>query len=187
MVSAVAEATVPQVCVVVRKAYGAGLYAMGGPGFLPDATLALPTAKIAVMGPEAAVNAVYANRIAQIEQEEGAAAREAFVAERRAEYERDVDLERLAADLVVDGVMMTAALVNVTARRCSPGCATPPTATAPSATSAARCPRSDGHRSATGRPASFQAVKPPSTWATSSRPMSTRVAVARAERHPDWQ
>ena len=35
MVSAVASATVPQFCVVVRKAYGAGLYAMGGPGFAP--------------------------------------------------------------------------------------------------------------------------------------------------------
>src|SRR5918995_122038 len=57
MVSAVASATVPQICVVLRKAYGAGLYAMGGPGFGPDATIALPTARIAVMGPEAAVNA----------------------------------------------------------------------------------------------------------------------------------
>ena len=64
MISAVSEATVPKICVVVRKAYGAGLYAMAGPGFEPDATLALPTAKIAVMGAEAAVNAVYANKIA---------------------------------------------------------------------------------------------------------------------------
>ena len=64
MVSAVSSATVPQFCVVVRKAYGAGLYAMAGPGFGPDATIALPTARIAVMGPEAAVNAVYANKIA---------------------------------------------------------------------------------------------------------------------------
>ncbi|MGH3991708.1 MAG: acyl-CoA carboxylase subunit beta, partial [Pseudonocardiaceae bacterium] len=60
MISAISEATVPKICVVVRKAYGAGLYAMAGPGFDPDATLALPTAKIAVMGAEAAVNAVYA-------------------------------------------------------------------------------------------------------------------------------
>ncbi|MGL4175988.1 MAG: acyl-CoA carboxylase subunit beta [Dermatophilaceae bacterium] len=105
MVSAVASATVPQVCVVLRKAYGAGLYAMGGPGFAPDATLALPTARIAVMGPEAAVNAVYANTIAEVEQAEGPAARDAFVAARRAEYEEDVDLERLAADLVVDHVV----------------------------------------------------------------------------------
>jgi acetyl-CoA carboxylase carboxyltransferase component len=101
MVSAVAEATVPQVCVVLRKAYGAGLYAMGGPGFGPDATLALPTAAIAVMGPDAAVNAVYANQIATLDP----ADRDAFVAERRAEYLSDVDLLRLAADLVVDAVV----------------------------------------------------------------------------------
>ena len=107
MVSAVSEATVPQFCVVVRKAYGAGLYAMGGPGFMPDATLALPTAKIAVMGPEAAVNAVYANKIAEITDPEEQAA---FVAARRAEYEEDVDLERLAADLVIDGVIEADAL-----------------------------------------------------------------------------
>ena len=75
MVSAVASATVPQFCVVVRKAYGAGLYAMGGPGFAPDATLALPTARIAVMGPEAAVNAVYANQIAEVERTQGEEAR----------------------------------------------------------------------------------------------------------------
>ena len=66
MITAVSEATVPQFSVIVRKAYGAGLYAMAGPGFGPDATLALPTARIAVMGPEAAVNAVYANKIATI-------------------------------------------------------------------------------------------------------------------------
>ena len=110
MVSAVSEATVPQFCVVVRKAYGAGLYAMAGPGFGPDATLALPTAKIAVMGPEAAVNAVYANKIAQVEAQQGIEAREAFVAERRREYEEDVDIERLAADLVIDGVLEADAL-----------------------------------------------------------------------------
>ena len=66
MITAISEATVPKICVVVRKAYGAGLYAMAGPGFEPDATIALPTAKIAVMGAEAAVNAVYANKIAAI-------------------------------------------------------------------------------------------------------------------------
>src|SRR5689334_8523657 len=67
MITAVSEATVPKICVVVRKAYGAGLYAMAGPGFDPDATIALPTAKIAVMGAEAAVNAVYYNKIMAIE------------------------------------------------------------------------------------------------------------------------
>jgi acetyl-CoA carboxylase carboxyltransferase component len=102
MITAVSEATVPQVSVMVRKAYGAGLYAMDGPGFMPDACIALPTAKIAVMGPEAAVNAVYANKIAEIEDPDE---RAAFVAARRAEYEQDVDLLRLASDLVLDVII----------------------------------------------------------------------------------
>ena len=114
MVSAVSEATVPQLCVVVRKAYGAGLYAMGGPGFGPEATIALPTARIAVMGPEAAVNAVYANKIAQIEDPQEQAA---FVEARRAEYLEDVDLERLAADLVIDAVVEPEDLREEVARR----------------------------------------------------------------------
>jgi acetyl-CoA carboxylase carboxyltransferase component len=102
MISAIAEATVPKFCVVVRKAYGAGLYAMAGPGFEPDATLALPTAKIAVMGAEAAVNAVYANKIAAIEDE---AERAEFVRSRREAYEEDIDVLRLASELVVDAVV----------------------------------------------------------------------------------
>jgi acetyl-CoA carboxylase carboxyltransferase component len=107
LVTAVSEATVPKISVIVRKAYGAGLYAMSGPAFSPTATLALPSAKIAVMGPEAAVNAVYANHIAAIEDE---AERERFVAEKRREYEEDVDLLRLASELVVDAVVEPEAL-----------------------------------------------------------------------------
>ncbi len=114
MISAVSEATVPKICVVVRKAYGAGLYAMAGPGFDPDATLALPTAKIAVMGAEAAVNAVYANKIAALSSDEE---RAAFVAERRAEYERDIDVLRLASELVVDTVIEPAGLRDELIRR----------------------------------------------------------------------
>lgn len=102
MITAVSEATVPQVCVVLRKSYGAGLYAMAGPGFGPDATITLPSARIAVMGPEAAVNAVYANKIAALPDD---VERAAYVAARRAEYEEDVDLLRLASDLVVDAVV----------------------------------------------------------------------------------
>jgi acetyl-CoA carboxylase carboxyltransferase component len=102
MVTAISEATVAKICVVVRKAYGAGLYAMSGPAFEPEATIALPTAKIAVMGPEAAVNAVFANTIAGIADP---AERDAFVAEQRQIYEEDVDLLRLASELVVDAVV----------------------------------------------------------------------------------
>ena len=102
MITAVAEATVPTISLIVRKAYGAGLYAMAGPGFGPDACLALPTAKIAVMGPEAAVNAVYANKIAEITDP---AERAAYVLGLRQEYERDIDVLHLASELVVDAVV----------------------------------------------------------------------------------
>jgi acetyl-CoA carboxylase carboxyltransferase component len=114
MITAISEATVPKICVVVRKAYGAGLYAMAGPGFEPDATIALPTAKIAVMGAEAAVNAVYANKIAAISDE---AERAAFVASKREEYERDIDIVRLASELVVDAIVEPADLRGELVRR----------------------------------------------------------------------
>jgi acetyl-CoA carboxylase carboxyltransferase component len=114
MVTAVCEATVPKVCVIVRKAYGAGLYAMAGPAFGTDATLALPSARIAVMGAQAAVNAVFANKIAALTD---AAEREAFVAEQRRLYEEDVDLLRLASELVVDAVVDPADLRAEVVRR----------------------------------------------------------------------
>ncbi|HSF84613.1 MAG TPA: acyl-CoA carboxylase subunit beta [Acidimicrobiia bacterium] len=101
MLTAIAEATVPRISIIVRKAYGAGLYAFSGPGLRPEATVALPTAEIAVMGPEAAVNAVFFNKIQALPEEEQAA----FVTERRSEYEEDVDLLRLASELVIDAVV----------------------------------------------------------------------------------
>jgi methylmalonyl-CoA decarboxylase subunit alpha len=100
--------------VIIRKAYGAGLYAFGGPAFEPDATIALPQAMIAVMGPEAAVNAVYANKIASIEDPDE---RATYVAERRAEYEQDVDLMRLASDLVIDAIIAPSELREELIRR----------------------------------------------------------------------
>lgn len=102
MIAAVSEATVPKVSVIVRKAYGAGLYAMCGPAFEPDACIALPTASIAVMGPQAAVNAVYYNKIQAVPE---GPERDARVAELREEYRRDVDLGKLASELVVDAVI----------------------------------------------------------------------------------
>ena len=107
MITAMSSATVPQLSIIVRKAYGAGLYAMNGPGFEPDICIALPTAKIAVMGPDAAVNAVYAGKLAEIADPQE---RTAFAAHRRAEYERDVDLLRLASELVIDGIVSPADL-----------------------------------------------------------------------------
>lgn len=147
MVSAVASATVPQFCVVVRKAYGAGLYAMGGPGFAPDATIALPTARIAVMGPEAAVNAVYANKIAQVEADEGEAARDEFIAARRAEYPRTS---------TSSGWRRTSSSTRSSSPRpcatsCSPGCGTPAAAIAASPSAVGGSLRSDGRGGRRGR------------------------------------
>jgi methylmalonyl-CoA decarboxylase subunit alpha len=101
MIAAMSEATVPRICVVVRKAYGAGLYAMSGPAFEPDVTIALPQASIAVMGAEAAVNAVYFNKIQALPEAE----RPAYVEKLRAEYRKDVDLMKLASALVIDAVV----------------------------------------------------------------------------------
>jgi acetyl-CoA carboxylase carboxyltransferase component len=114
MITAVSEATVPKFCVVVRKAYGAGLYAMAGPGFEPDATIALPTARIAVMGPEPAVNAVFFNKIQAIEDPEE---RARFVAEKRAEYEHDIDILHLASENVVDAIVQPEDLRSDLSRR----------------------------------------------------------------------
>jgi acetyl-CoA carboxylase carboxyltransferase component len=88
--------------VIVRKAYGAGLYAMCGPAFDPDACIALPSAAIAVMGPEAAVNAVYYNAIQSVP---AGLEREQLVARLRAEYQEDVSLKKLASELVVDAIV----------------------------------------------------------------------------------
>jgi acetyl-CoA carboxylase carboxyltransferase component len=101
MITAVAEATVPKISVIVRKAYGAGLYAMAGPAFESDAVIALPSAQIAVMGPEPAVNAVFYNKLAELPESERAAKRK----ELEDEYREDVDLYKLAANLIVDDVV----------------------------------------------------------------------------------
>ncbi|GAC1640284.1 MAG: acyl-CoA carboxylase subunit beta [Candidatus Dormibacteraceae bacterium] len=101
MISAVSEATVPKICVIVRKAYGAGLYAMAGPAFDTDSVIALPSAQIAVMGPEPAVNAVFFNKLAELPEEQKAARRK----ELEDEYREDVDLYKLAANLIVDDVV----------------------------------------------------------------------------------
>ena len=101
MIFAMSEATVPKLSVIVRKAYGAGLYAMAGPAFEPDACIALTTAQIAVMGPEAAINAVYANKIEAMPEDE----RADFIAQKTAEYKEEIHVYRLASELVIDDVI----------------------------------------------------------------------------------
>ncbi|HEY4826535.1 MAG TPA: acyl-CoA carboxylase subunit beta [Solirubrobacteraceae bacterium] len=114
MISAVSEANVPKISVVVRKAYGAGLYAMAGPAFDPDCCLALPTASIAVMGPSAAINAVYYNQLQAIPDEDERAAR---TEELRREYAEDIDILHLASELVIDAVIQPEDLRSELIRR----------------------------------------------------------------------
>src|SRR5438874_629334 len=114
MISAVSEATVPKISVIVRKAYGAGLYAMAGPAFDPDCALALPSASIAVMGPQAAINAVYYNQLHAISDEGQRAAK---TEQLREEYAKDIDVLHLASELVVDAVIEPESLRSELERR----------------------------------------------------------------------
>ncbi|KUP08563.1 carboxylase [Bacillus coahuilensis m2-6] len=102
LIASMSSATVPKISVIVRKAYGAGLYAMAGPAFEPDCCIALPTAQIAVMGPEAAVNAVYSNKINEIQDTKE---KIQFIQEKQKEYQEHIDIYKLASELIVDAVV----------------------------------------------------------------------------------
>jgi acetyl-CoA carboxylase carboxyltransferase component len=99
---ATSSATVPKQTVVVRKAYGAGIYAMGGPAYDPESVIGLPSGEIAIMGPEAAINAVYARKLSQIEDEEERRQKEQ---ELREEYREDIDVHRMASEVVIDEIV----------------------------------------------------------------------------------
>jgi acetyl-CoA carboxylase carboxyltransferase component len=101
MVFATSMATVPKISVIVRKCYGAGLYAMCGPAFEPDATISLPQGQIAIMGPEPAVNAVYFNKIMELPESE----RAAYVKGKRDEFAADVDVYKLASEMLIDDIV----------------------------------------------------------------------------------
>jgi methylmalonyl-CoA decarboxylase subunit alpha len=101
LIAAISEATVPKISVIIRKCFGTGLYAMGGPAFGMDAVLSLPSGQIAVMSPEAAVNAVYYNKIDELPEEE----RARFIAEKRKEYAENMDIHRLASELIIDDIV----------------------------------------------------------------------------------
>ncbi|MFC6724912.1 acyl-CoA carboxylase subunit beta, partial [Halobium palmae] len=111
---ATSSATVPKQTVVVRKAYGAGIYAMGGPAYDPESVIGLPSGEIGIMGPEAAINAVYANKLAAIEDEEARAERER---ELREEYRQDIDAHRMASEVVIDEIVPPSSLREELAAR----------------------------------------------------------------------
>ena len=102
MIYATSSATVPKQTVVVRKAYGAGIYAMGGPAYDPESVIGLPSGEIGIMGPEAAINAVYARKLAAIDDPEERAETEARL---REEYRDDIDIHRMASEVVIDEII----------------------------------------------------------------------------------
>jgi acetyl-CoA carboxylase carboxyltransferase component len=113
MIFATSQATVPKISVIVRKCYGAGLYAMCGPAFEPDAVLSLPQGQIAIMGPEPAVNAVYYNKIMELPESE----RAAYVKAKRDEFAADVDIYKLASEMFVDDIVPGSALRDELVKR----------------------------------------------------------------------
>jgi len=70
LVYAYSEATVPKVTIITRKAYGGAYDAMGSKHLRADVNLAWPSGEIAVMGPDAAVNIIHRQRLAQAEKPE---------------------------------------------------------------------------------------------------------------------
>jgi acetyl-CoA carboxylase carboxyltransferase component len=101
MLQAVAEATQPRICVILRKAYGAGYMAMAGATFQSDCTIALPQAQLGLMGPGAAVQAIYAKKIAELPEDE----RAEFVASKQQEYAKDIGVWGPAAEMYIDDVV----------------------------------------------------------------------------------
>jgi methylmalonyl-CoA decarboxylase subunit alpha len=99
MLHAVANATVPKITVVLRKAYGAGYYVMNGRAYEPDLIVAWPTAEISVMGAEGAVEIVMRR---QVEEADDPAAKKAELIDA---YRQIIDVYVAARNGMIDDVI----------------------------------------------------------------------------------
>ena len=99
MLYAVANATVPKITVVIRKAYGAGYYVMNGRAYEPDLIVAWPSAEISVMGPEGAVEIVFRK---QVEEADDPAAKRAELIDA---YRGLIDVYVAARNGMIDDVI----------------------------------------------------------------------------------
>ena len=99
MLHAVANATVPKVTVITRKAYGAGYYVMCGRAYEPDLIVAWPSAEISVMGAEGAVEIVFRKQVQEAEDPD------AKRAELIATYRKLIDVYVAAGNDMVDDVI----------------------------------------------------------------------------------
>ena len=99
MLYAVANATVPKITVVLRKAYGAGYYVMCGRAYEPDTIVAWPSAEISVMGAEGAVEIIFRKQV------EAAEDPEAKRAELIANFRKIIDVYVAAGNDMIDDVI----------------------------------------------------------------------------------
>jgi acetyl-CoA carboxylase carboxyltransferase component len=99
MLYAVANATVPKITVVIRKAYGAGYYVMNGRAYEPDLIVAWPSAEISVMGAEGAVEIVMRR---QVEEADDPVAKKAELIEA---YRKIIDVYIAAGNDMIDDVI----------------------------------------------------------------------------------
>ncbi|WIX75078.1 carboxyl transferase domain-containing protein [Amycolatopsis carbonis] len=105
LVSAIAEATVPKVGVVLRKAYGGGHFAMGGRPTKPDFLYAWPSAELGFMAPETGIRTIHRRRLERVLAEEGPEAHAALVAELTEEWISEAEPWEAAAHLSLDDVI----------------------------------------------------------------------------------
>ena len=101
MLFAVSEATVPKISVVMRKSYGAGYFVMNGFAYEPDYLVAWPTAEIAVMGPDGAVNIIHRGTLEALPEEERPRRR----LELAEEVRRNIDPYIAAGHALVDDII----------------------------------------------------------------------------------
>lgn len=99
MLFATSRATVPKITVIIRKAYGAGYYVMGGKAFGPDLVVAWPSAEIGLMGAEGAVNIIFRK---EIEKSSDHAKRRSELVE---QYREKIALEIAAGGAYIDDVI----------------------------------------------------------------------------------
>ena len=99
MLYAVANATVPKITVITRKAYGAGYYVMNGRAYEPDLIVAWPSAEISVMGAEGVVEIVLRR---QVEEADDPAAKKAELIEG---FQKMFDVYIAAGNDLIDDVI----------------------------------------------------------------------------------
>lgn len=115
LVSRIAEATVPKIGVVLRKAYGGGHFAMGGRPTAPDFLFAWPSAELGFMAPETGVRTVNRRRLETVLAEQGPEAHAALVDELTAEWISEAEPWEAAAHLSLDDVIEPAETRRVVA------------------------------------------------------------------------